>query len=110
MRVYRNSDGYIVTYTPSDVEAFYLKGYHQTMVTSLLAINGFFEFDRGGNLRGMDDHQPDGPALAAFAVHCWDFADKEAQSPAYEPQLTATRSVDERVKDLDGGHDIGGEG
>ncbi len=100
MRVYRDSDGYIVTYTPDDVESF---NYPGPSPPTLLGLQGFFEFDRSGNLRSMDDLQPASRALATFAVHCRDFAEREFQldGPSkedleYEPHLIE--------------HDLGGEG
>lgn len=71
MRVYRNSDGYIVTYTTSDVDHF-----GPSNPDTLFSIDGFFRYDRNGNLQAMDNHQPEGRALAAFAGHCREFAER----------------------------------
>ena len=112
MKVYRNSDGYIVTYTPDDVEAFDPDDRNPVSgpgyVSPLLGVKGFFEFDSSGNLQSMDNHQPEGTALAEFAVHCRDFAEAEER----RSNRTSTVQCQECGGDLseEGVHDIGGEG
>ncbi len=78
MRVYRNSDGYIVTYVPIDVEAFDPDKGPEGCTSPLFRVQGFFEFDRSGNLRGMDNHhacrQEIHWKVKAEKAHCRDYS------------------------------------